>query len=78
MRHPHCGAESPAGIKFCGQCGAQFEPGLQDSGAPWAAHGVSGLSGEIKQVSALFCDLVDSTALSERIGAGLGAVKRPV
>jgi class 3 adenylate cyclase len=69
MRCLHCGADSPAGMKFCGQCGAPLDFGLQEPGAPWIAAGTSALSGEMKQVSVLFCDIVDSTELTERIGA---------
>ena len=95
MRCPHCGADSPAGMKFCGRCGAPLPavcgacgasnpaehkfcghcgalldaPGLQEPAVPWIPAGARGLPGEIKQVTVLFCDIVNSTALTERIGA---------
>jgi len=66
---PSCGASNPPDHKFCGQCGTPLEAGLRESGVPWIAAGDSGPSGEIKQVSVLFCDIVNSTALTERLGA---------
>jgi class 3 adenylate cyclase/tetratricopeptide (TPR) repeat protein len=61
---------SPAEHKFCGHCGALLDaPGLQDAAAPWVASGAAGRPGEIKQVTVLFCDIVNSTALTERLGA---------
>ncbi len=104
MRCPRCGADSPAGMKFCGQCGATLaiacpscgagnppehkfcghcgavldDPGLQESASPGPSvnnpantRGMdagSTLPGEMKQVTVLFCDIVDSTRLSERLG----------
>jgi class 3 adenylate cyclase/tetratricopeptide (TPR) repeat protein len=74
-----CGAANPPENRFCGQCGAPLDgPGLQDSAAaePYisrprpapigAAQGV--LPGEMKQVTVLFCDIVNSTPLTERLG----------
>jgi class 3 adenylate cyclase/tetratricopeptide (TPR) repeat protein len=58
MRCPRCDAENPAGMRFCGQCGAALgDPAL--SSRP---------EGELKQVTILFCDMVDSTPLAERLG----------
>jgi class 3 adenylate cyclase/tetratricopeptide (TPR) repeat protein len=90
---PACGAESPPGFKFCGACGARLEaapaapppavvkvPPASLAEAPAAqsytpAHlaspvfqSQSALEGERKQVTVLFCDLVGSTALAERLG----------
>src|SRR6516225_5451632 len=48
-----CGKESPAGFRFCGQCGAALlEP------APRRAH---------KIVTILFCDVTGSTELTEEL-----------
>jgi class 3 adenylate cyclase/tetratricopeptide (TPR) repeat protein len=58
MRCPRCSAENPAGMKFCGQCAAA----LTDP-AP-----LSRPDGELKQVTVLFCDLVNSTGLAEQLG----------
>jgi class 3 adenylate cyclase/tetratricopeptide (TPR) repeat protein len=95
MRCPRCGAHSPAGKKFCGDCGAALAvacpscgaanstgedfcsrcgavldaPGFVEAGEPSGAAGIGGRLGEIKQVTVLFCDIVGSTALTERLGA---------
>jgi class 3 adenylate cyclase/tetratricopeptide (TPR) repeat protein len=104
LRCSRCRADNPAGMKFCGQCGAPLEAvcrscgaanplenrfcgrcgasldglGLQDSAGPepytsrprtapvGTAKGM--LPGEMKQVSVLFCDIVNSTPLTERLG----------
>src|SRR6266481_8620547 len=69
---PSCGAANPPHHKFCGQCGAPLAaPGLREAAAPnWQAPGtVSTLPGEMKQVTVLFCDIVNSTPLTERLGA---------
>jgi class 3 adenylate cyclase/tetratricopeptide (TPR) repeat protein len=51
---PSCGAENPAGFRFCGSCGAALE-----EAAP--AREVR------KTVTILFCDVTGSTALGERL-----------
>jgi class 3 adenylate cyclase/tetratricopeptide (TPR) repeat protein len=77
---PSCGASNPAQHKFCGHCGAPLDgPGMQDSVSPEpyrprprlsrAADARSALPGEMKQVTVLFCDIVGSTPLTERLGA---------
>jgi class 3 adenylate cyclase/tetratricopeptide (TPR) repeat protein/ribosomal protein L40E len=75
-----CGAVNPPANKFCGQCGAALDtPGLADSAAPepYLPRPVAtpvprpsgrSLPGEMKQVTVLFCDIVDSTPLTERLG----------
>ena len=104
MKCAQCGAESPAGMKFCGQCGAPLVSTCPSCGAdnppehkfcghcgsplasgagarvlsnslpdppPLAVEGrlgVSTLPGEMKQVTVLFCDIVNSTSLTERLG----------
>ena len=73
---PSCGGGNPPDYKFCGQCGAPLGPtSLQDSAAPTAytpkfqiSGTVSTLPGEMKQVTVLFCDIVNSTPLTERLG----------
>src|SRR6516162_9617694 len=72
---PSCGAGNPPEHKFCGQCGTPLDPaGLQASAAaatdaPKSHPGVvSTLAGEMKQVTVLFCDIVNSTPLTERLG----------
>src|SRR5260370_25580899 len=76
---PSCGAGNPAENKFCGQCGAPLDqPGRPDLASPRADLPKPGISrardarsslpGELKQVTVLFCDIVGSTPLSERLG----------
>jgi class 3 adenylate cyclase/tetratricopeptide (TPR) repeat protein len=70
MRCPQCGVESPADKKFCGDCGAALAaPGLREEAAPWSAAEAGRLPGEIKQLTVMFCDIVNSTPLTERLGA---------
>src|SRR6516225_4408557 len=67
---PSCGAGNPPEHKFCGQCGAPLnQPELPDSAAPPLTGTVSTLPGEMRQVTVLFCDIVNSTPLTERLGA---------
>jgi len=77
---PSCGAANPTGNKFCGQCAASLQTSATakfaapDSYTPkYLAEKIltskTALEGERKQVTVLFCDLVGSTALAERIGA---------
>ena len=76
---PSCGSGNPPEHRFCGHCGAPLDrPGLQDDAAPEpviakptaarVASAGSMLPGEMKQVSVLFCDIVGSTPLTERLG----------
>ncbi len=73
---PSCGAGNPPEHRFCGQCGVPLDrPGLHEAVArgpfipkPTAAPEAA-LPGEMKQVTVLFCDIVGSTSLTERLGA---------
>ena len=76
---PSCGAANPPENRFCGECGAPLgRPGLQDSAAtePYiprprispVPNTPPALPGEMKQVSVLFCDIVNSISLTERLG----------
>ena len=76
---PACGAANPSQNRFCGQCGASLDGlALEDVDAvePYAPRprpapivtAEGALPGEMKQVSVLFCDIVNSTPLSERLG----------
>src|SRR5271165_589643 len=73
---PSCGAGNPPEHKFCGQCGVPLDsPGLRELTAaepdipkPQTPATASTLPGEMKQVSVLFCDIVGSTPLTERLG----------
>jgi class 3 adenylate cyclase/tetratricopeptide (TPR) repeat protein len=77
---PSCRAENPPEHKFCGQCGASLPPRRdhlprlpERSDDPPAAvqsqDKANALPGEIKQVTVLFCDIVNSTPLTERLGS---------
>jgi class 3 adenylate cyclase/tetratricopeptide (TPR) repeat protein len=80
---PQCGAENPPGFKFCGECGGSLTAPAEETVEPQRPASVlqaytpphllslqnkAALEGERKQVSVLFCDLVGSTALADRLG----------
>jgi len=73
---PSCGASNPPDRKFCGHCGASLDrPVLPETAAPelylpkpQIAEARGTLPGEMKQVTVLFCDIVNSTPLTERLG----------
>ncbi len=71
---PSCGAANPPENRFCGSCAAPLDayrsPGFAES-APLTPDLATAPAhvGEMKQVSVLFCDIVGSTALAERLGA---------
>jgi class 3 adenylate cyclase/tetratricopeptide (TPR) repeat protein len=100
MKCARCDADNPAGMKFCGQCGAPLgaacrscgavnppehkfcgccgtplgrpgprEPGTSELYRPRHTVAAGALPGELKQVTVLFCDIVNSTPLTERLGA---------
>ena len=60
----HCGAEYPENALFCMKCGIQLAP----NGAPVDdTRQKIDLNAERRQLTVMFCDLVDSTALSARL-----------
>jgi class 3 adenylate cyclase/tetratricopeptide (TPR) repeat protein len=71
---PSCGAANPPENRFCGSCATPLD-GYRSPGFAEPALLAPGLAaapahvGEMKQVSVLFCDIVGSTALTERLGA---------
>jgi class 3 adenylate cyclase/predicted ATPase len=50
-----CNAENPDGMKFCGHCGTPLRTEAAETHA------------ELRQLTVLFCDLVGSTELSEKL-----------
>jgi class 3 adenylate cyclase len=61
-RCPACDARQPPGSKFCNQCGTPMP------GAPAPAASAPAMPSAVrKQVTALFADLVGSTAFGERV-----------
>jgi class 3 adenylate cyclase len=56
MNCPRCGASAPESQKFCGECGT-----------PLLSAGEPAPTGERRQLTVLFCDLVDSTAIGARL-----------
>ncbi len=61
-RCPACGEPADAGKRFCANCGGALahEAGTPATDAP---------EGEHKPVTVIFCDIVGSTSIAERIGA---------
>ena len=53
-----CGFRSPPGSRFCGQCAAPLQPPASEALSS---------GGERRQLSLLFCDVVSSSALAERL-----------
>src|ERR1700738_3924561 len=71
-RCPCCGAAIRSGAKFCPACGKRLTASNGDPTAATPAvptpHNVStGASAERRQLTVMFCDLVDSTMLSARL-----------
>jgi class 3 adenylate cyclase len=64
MRCPHCGLDSPAGMRFCGGCGGRLED-LPAAAAPTAPKDTA----QRRRMTALFCDLVGSTPLVQSLDA---------
>jgi class 3 adenylate cyclase len=64
MRCSRCNAENPANAKFCLECGSPLT--LAETATPRQSEWASA-EAERRQMTCLFCDLVDSVGLSERL-----------
>ena len=65
LRCHACGAETSPGARFCGDCGASLNTAVSPVTEPSPTS--SALEAERRQVTVVFCDLVGSTALAERL-----------
>jgi class 3 adenylate cyclase len=62
-----CGSENPSNFTFCGTCGLQLAPAQSPPPAHDKAPTDHTDNAERRQLTVMFCDMVDSTALSERL-----------
>ena len=79
---PSCGFSNQPGERFCGGCGSQIAEAASAPESKFSSptlytpkhlaekilQSKSALEGERKQVTALFCDIANSTALANRLG----------
>ncbi|RED48624.1 adenylate/guanylate cyclase domain-containing protein [Aestuariispira insulae] len=61
----HCGYDLPVGAKFCSECGTAQPGELEEQSAGFSTALHAG--GEHRQVTVLFCDIVQSTQLAEEL-----------
>lgn len=61
-----CASENSAASQFCGDCGADLDASTV-AGHKEALVGQEVPGGERRQLTVMFCDLVNSTALSEQL-----------
>jgi Double zinc ribbon/Adenylate and Guanylate cyclase catalytic domain len=67
---PSCGVEARTEAKFCDNCGTKLDANPEvPPQAPVAAEKPVKKAAERRQLTVLFCDLVGSTALSEKLDA---------
>lgn len=65
---PQCGTSNPDESKFCMECGNNLQPAAPDNKSiPTQSDKPGKRSPERRQLTVLFCDLVGSTPLSERL-----------
>src|SRR5262245_66666183 len=73
MTCPRCGRTPRSEARFCEQCGAALDAPATIYTPRHLAEKVlttrAALQGERKRVTVLFCDIVSSTRLAERVGA---------
>jgi class 3 adenylate cyclase/predicted ATPase len=62
MRCPHCGLDSPTGMRFCGGCGGRLEDRPVTVPSPAAKD-----TAQRRHMTVMFCDLVGSTPLAESL-----------
>ncbi|MBV9309417.1 MAG: AAA family ATPase [Solirubrobacterales bacterium] len=60
-----CGAALPEGARFCPGCGVELEVSSHQGRA--ALGGTEAPEAELRQITAVFCDLVGSTEISDRL-----------
>lgn len=71
MKCPGCGIKNPEHMNFCGQCGTSLAPtpqpasGSQDVQERSAQGPPAAFSAERRYLTVMFCDLVESTQLTE-------------
>jgi class 3 adenylate cyclase len=68
---PQCGHQANPTAKFCAECGESLTGKSKSKSSPSKSQSlepnVQSLVGERRQLTVMFCDLVDSTALSARL-----------
>ncbi len=65
---PSCGFLNEGGEKFCGGCGSPLiSPAAAQPTVKAETRNVQASEAERRQLTVMFCDLVGSTALSERL-----------
>src|SRR5262245_37584655 len=62
-----CGSVNPPHAKFCGDCGANLDRSTASSARSAARLEDPASFAERRHLTVMFCDLVDSTALSVRL-----------
>src|ERR1700679_2812518 len=69
IRCAECGGENKIGSKFCGECGKPLKASraAAESGAAEQPVAAVPVPGERRQLTVMFCDVVNSTALSESL-----------